>query len=125
MPQVLTFLQNFHKSMHCSFGDKANAQLPHLVCPLWQSADRMFVTRPGEEPPTLGQNIPETDAARSARRSGPPRGDFDPDNIYTFTLNTSIVDLPNWQVSMRDLTHSSTFLIWQLAHPRGRLSTCR
>ena len=36
-----------------------------------------------------------------------------------------IVDLPNWQVSMRDLTHSSTFLIWQLAHPRGRLSTCR
>ena len=117
MPQVLTFLKNFHKSMHCSFGDKANAQLPHLVCPLWQSADRMFVTRPGEEPPTLGQNIPETDAARSARRSGPPRGDFDPDNIYTFTLNTSIVDLPNWQVSMRDLTHSSTFLIWQLAHP--------
>ena len=95
---VLTFLKNFHSSIHCSFGDKANAQLPHVVCPLWQSADRMYVTRPGEDPPALGQNIPETDAARAARKASDPRGNWDPDNIYTFTLNTAIVDLPNWQI---------------------------
>ena len=100
--------------IHYSFGQPPSssaapqAEAPHIVSPLMISADRMVVTPFGQPPPPLGApgscNLAsiEKDAQRKARRAdaaqSPSYGHFDTTSTYTFSFNTSNVDLPTWQL---------------------------
>ena len=64
---LLNFMRKKLPGMHYSFGDRQDAQLPHIVMPLWGTADQMVVTPPGESPPPLGWRLEEPPPHRIAR----------------------------------------------------------
>ena len=100
--------------IHYSFGQPTTSrgvtqpELPHIVSPLMISADRMVVTPQGQLPPSLGAPgmcdlaTLEKDPERKARRADAGQrnnyGQFDTSSTYTFSFNTSNVDLPTWQL---------------------------
>ncbi|CEM27809.1 unnamed protein product [Vitrella brassicaformis CCMP3155] len=75
---ILAFVKTFPvgRLFHWSFGNESPAsqdgvcdlECPHIVYPLAFYADRMAATPLDQPPPTLGQDIPESDEARIARR---------------------------------------------------------
>ena len=93
---LLAFMQRRVRQLHYSFGDRANAQLPHVVMPLWTSADDVIVTPLGEPPPELGRALEETAAHRAARKSGGAHV-YRTDSVYTFAFHTMYIDLPSWK----------------------------
>ena len=95
--------------IHYSFGQpKVSEERPHIVSPLMISADRMIITPDGQPPPRLGTPGAfdlaklENEEARKRRRQeagqGKPGWSFDTASTYTFSFNTSNIDLPSWQV---------------------------
>jgi len=92
--------------IHFSFGNPSlsqNAERPHIVSNLMIAADRMIVTPAGEAPPPLGTDATfdledlEDNAARKRRRQlgAIP---FEVGPTYTFSFNTSNLDLPTWKM---------------------------
>ena len=75
---------------HYSFGDKADAQLPHMVMPLWASADHLIITPAGETPPTLGYPLDEPSDVRARRRSRPAQWELGV--TYTFSWYSALTD---------------------------------
>jgi hypothetical protein len=67
-----------------------------MVFPLFQIMDRVVITKPGEIPPLLGQELPESDEDQAKRRSGEVCIQFQPENIYSFSFHSSFVDFPTW-----------------------------
>ena len=84
--------------MHYSFGDGENAQLPHIVFPLWDTADQLIVTRPGDSPPKLGMRLEEDSAHQKARFAKGSRHAWSLENTYSFSFCTTYLDLPNWKL---------------------------
>lgn len=41
--------------------------MPHIVMPLWSSADRFIVTSKGDDPPEMGLPVNESDQVGSLR----------------------------------------------------------
>ena len=50
---ILGFVRKMMSTLHYSFGDENDSELPHIVVPLWTAVDRLHVTPPGETPPAL------------------------------------------------------------------------
>eukprot|EP00602_Paraphysomonas_sp_CaronLab_P000881 CAMPEP_0185031702 /NCGR_PEP_ID=MMETSP1103-20130426/19320_1 /TAXON_ID=36769 /ORGANISM="Paraphysomonas bandaiensis, Strain Caron Lab Isolate" /LENGTH=171 /DNA_ID=CAMNT_0027567317 /DNA_START=419 /DNA_END=934 /DNA_ORIENTATION=- len=71
---------------------------PHLVFPLLRILDRVVVTKPGETPPMLGQELPESDEDRNNRQSGKTDIQFDTECTYSFAFHSSFVDFANWSL---------------------------
>ena len=87
--------------IHYSFGSRSGDEAPHIVSPLWAAADRMIVSADGETPPELGSVAAldsEPAEQRKLRRLEAYSATFDPTCTYTFSFNTSNVDLPTWRL---------------------------
>jgi hypothetical protein len=65
---------SLNKYLKVGFGEEyqQNGQYenPHLVFPLFRIMDRLVITRPGEIPPRLGSELPESDQDRYKRQNG-------------------------------------------------------
>lgn len=60
--------------------------------------DRIVITKPGEEPPTMGQELPETDASVKRRRKmGAGAIDWNTTDTYTMCLWSAYVDWMDWR----------------------------
>jgi hypothetical protein len=75
----------------CSFGVPDNAELPHISFPLLTNVDSLIVTKPGEQPPELGQQLHEDAAAKKERTAAKGFGALDVDNIYTCMQHTCML----------------------------------
>jgi hypothetical protein len=97
---LLRIVRSFFPHLHFSFGDREGRERPHIVSPLWGGADRLIVTPIGETPPKLGSTAAmdaETPAHRKSRRGGGV-GVYDTEQTYTFSFNTSNIDLNRWRL---------------------------
>lgn len=96
---ILQFCQRFSSSLHHSFGDKQNIELPHITSPFWSTIDRLVVTPKGEKPPNMLQPFFEDLNQRKNRRSNSNYSvNIDLESIYSFSLKTSYMDLEKWTV---------------------------
>jgi len=84
--------------MHFSFGDKNNEEMAHISFPAWTAFDKVVVTKPGDEPPPLGEVLPESDKAASARKKLGTAGDWNTQDTYSFSYHSMYLDLPIWHV---------------------------
>ena len=84
--------------MHFSFGDTKNEELPHISFPAWTLFDKVVVTKPGEEPPPLGEVLPESAKSSSARKRSANTGDWNTEDTYSFSYHSMYLDLPIWHV---------------------------
>eukprot|EP00981_Chlorochromonas_danica_P015379 scaffold11846_cov149-Ochromonas_danica.AAC.10 len=100
---VLQFISTMVGDLHYSFGDNQNNpafELPHVVSPIFPTFDKILITPPGETPPPLGIPFQEDPEYRKKRLKCRLIKDaqVDLDTIYSFSVNTSNLDLINWTV---------------------------
>ena len=95
---LLNFMRKRLPGMHYSFGDNDNAQLPHIVMPLWGTADQLIVTPPGATPPQLGLRLEDGPAAQKARLAKGSQHEWSLENTYSFSFCTAYLDLPHWKL---------------------------
>lgn len=100
----MKFCMKLVANLRFGFGEEAREdgkyELPHLCFPLYRTMDRVVVTPPGETPPTLGSELPESDAERNARRSSKtPNLDFQLGYTYSFSFHSMYIDFANWAVA--------------------------
>jgi len=104
---VLQFINTINPFIHSSFGDKENAELPHITGPLWCMADKIVVTPPGSTPPKMGQLFPEDKEARARRRSRFLHEEtIDLNSTYSFSVNTDNIELCDWNMVNLPITSS-------------------
>ena len=87
-----------HGKFHHSFGSESKDEIPHIVTSMYCGVDRFMVTPPGETPPALGREFPETDADRKVRRSSSNELDIDTSSTYSLSYNSMYIDLLGWRV---------------------------
>lgn len=100
---VAQFISTMVGDLHYAFGDhqdSANFELPHVVSPIFPTFDKILVTPPGETPPPLGIPFTEDLEYRKKRMKWRLTGDakIDINNIYSFSVNTSNLDLLTWTI---------------------------
>jgi hypothetical protein len=100
---IMQFARSNLPLLHHSFGDPSDAELPHIVGPLWTMSDRVVVTPPGEPPPPLGGGggaLPEASDARKARRKNQTFDHLSVDlaSTYSFSTSTANIELVDWSV---------------------------
>jgi len=103
---ILAVTNRLSSHAHASFGKKMNEtklsekELPHIVFPLFSAATQLMVTRAGDTPPKVGDDIPETPEAKKLRKKQGVNlpGDIKAGDTITFSLNTMYVDLIRWKV---------------------------
>ena len=98
---VLNFVGTMVNDLHYSFGDHASDKLcesPHLVAPLLRGMDKVVVSRPGEKIPAMGQPFYESPEARKKRTKSQDQFVVDLASTYSFSVNTSNLDLRAWNI---------------------------
>jgi hypothetical protein len=98
------FCSTLVSNLHYSFGDDQNPvtnpnyQIPHITSPLFQTFDKVIVTPPDKTPPKIGVPFVEDLEFRKQRIEWASIKDakIDLDNIYSFSVNTSNIDLVSW-----------------------------
>eukprot|EP00946_MAST-07B_sp_MAST-7B-sp1_P002033 g2033.t1 len=84
---------------HHSFGSSREKEKPHIVTSFYNGVDAFVATPPGEEPPPLGRDLPESKEDRAFRRKAPVGTlQIDTDLTYSFSFHSMYVDLLNWQI---------------------------
>lgn len=105
---LLAMIRRINSGFHYSWGvDKkttnedlkeGNYEKTHLSFPVEASMDRIVITKPGETPPELGQELPETDASvKRRRKSGAGCIQWNCDDTYTMCLWSAYVDWIEWK----------------------------
>lgn len=89
--------------LHYSFGDppeNENYQVPHVVAPIFPTFDKVIVSPPGVSPPPMGTPFPEDPDYRKQRLKFKYFKDanLDLDATYSFSVNTSNLDLLKWNL---------------------------
>lgn len=120
---VLQVGKAINKYMHHSFGDGENqsTELPHIVGPMWSSADRLVVSKgPDATLPVLGEAFPEDAISRATRRKN---ADFtlpvDLDATYSVSFKTSNINLLKWTATNLPLVSNiDLHTFWSDAHLR-------
>lgn len=100
---LMQFLSTLVADLHYSFGDVAstkNFQFPHSTAPAFSAIDKIIVTLPGETPPALGVSFTEDIEKRRLRAKIRCMSDanIDINNVYSFGVSSSQVDLVNWKI---------------------------
>jgi hypothetical protein len=97
---ILKFVGTMVNDLHYSFGDFPDVpgfEKPHLVAPLFPTMDKIVVTPEGETPPPMGVPFPEDPEFRKIRFKNKVTNDLiDLKNTYSFSVNTSNMDLLTW-----------------------------
>jgi len=105
---LLAMIRRINSGFHYSWGidkkttpedlDSGNYEKTHLSFPVEASMDRIVITKPGETPPTLGQELPETDASVKRRRKlGAGCINWNGEDTYTMCLWSAYVDWIQWR----------------------------
>jgi hypothetical protein len=104
---LLGMIRRINSGFHYSFGSKdANeAQLEngdyektHLSFPVEASMDRVVITKPGEEPPKLGEELHESpESVRRRRRTGFGSVDWNTEDTFTMCLWNAYFDWIKWK----------------------------
>ena len=100
---VCSFASNVVPDLHYSLGDSQNSpnyQLPHMVAPLFPTMEKLVVTPPGGTPPLLGVPLEEDPEHKARRRKfkSIKEANIDLDSTYSFSINTSNIDLTTWNI---------------------------
>mmetsp|Transcript_19758 Transcript_19758/g.36793 ORF Transcript_19758/g.36793 Transcript_19758/m.36793 type:complete len:1713 (-) Transcript_19758:223-5361(-) len=100
---ITKFCMSLNPFLHFGFGetprDDGMFELPHLTFPLFRVMDRVIVTPPGGELPTLGQELKEDEQQRKDRRAG--RGEvmsFKQGYTYSFSFHSMYTDFSRWAI---------------------------
>ena len=88
-------------NLHYSFGDDTSNplyQLPHMVSPIFPTFDKVIATPPNQTPPKIGEPFIEDPEYRKIRCQWSQIADakIDLDTTYSFSVNTSNIDLCTW-----------------------------
>ncbi len=67
---------------------------PHIAFPVETTLDRLVVTKPGEQPPRLGENVHEDPEAMAIRKRGIS---YNLSDTYTFCIWSAYVDFLSWK----------------------------
>eukprot|EP00903_Cladosiphon_okamuranus_P011548 g10871.t1 len=109
---LLSFGQKMNRRLHYSFGDKDNAELPHIAFPLVTSVDSLICTPEGGEVPVLGRSFKEDKEQKARRRRGEEDratgiGEFQTGFTYSFSFHSMYIDIAQWSTCkipvMRDI----------------------
>lgn len=84
--------------MHYSFGDAKGAEKAHISVPAWSSFSNVVVTKPGDTPPTLGDDIDESKESVAARAASNGTGEWNTTDTFTLAYHSMYLDLPTWSV---------------------------
>jgi len=90
---------------HCGFGRHMKDPVPerenpHICFPLFAAATKLVVTKAGDTPPVLGEEIPETPEEKKKRKAQAVNvpGQLKAGDTITFSLHTMYVDFLQWKV---------------------------
>lgn len=105
---LLAMIRRINSGFHYSWGvdkkttkedlESGNYENTHLSFPVEASMDRIVITKPGETPPELGSELPETDASvKRRRKQGAGCVDWNTTDTYTMCLWSAYVDWLQWK----------------------------
>jgi hypothetical protein len=95
---LLKFVKAGSPDTHYSFGDSKDKEKPHIVVPAWSFFERLVVTKPGMEPPELGDEFVETEEAMAARKNLKSQPHWNTEDTYSMSFYTMYLDFAKWQV---------------------------
>jgi hypothetical protein len=95
---LLKFVKAVAPDTHYSFGDNNDKEKPHIVVPAWSFFERLVVTEPGQEPPSLGDEFVESKESMDARKSGKSKAEWNTEDTYSMSFFTMYLDFAKWQV---------------------------
>lgn len=105
---LLAMVRRINPGFHYSWGperklDQAdlqsgNYEKTHLSFPVEASMDRIVITKPGETPPTLGEELEETaESVKRRRKMGAGSVDWNLEDTYTMCLWSAYADWIKWK----------------------------
>eukprot|EP00545_Synedropsis_sp_CCMP1620_P009307 CAMPEP_0119006354 /NCGR_PEP_ID=MMETSP1176-20130426/2249_1 /TAXON_ID=265551 /ORGANISM="Synedropsis recta cf, Strain CCMP1620" /LENGTH=393 /DNA_ID=CAMNT_0006958263 /DNA_START=215 /DNA_END=1396 /DNA_ORIENTATION=+ len=106
---LLAMIRRINSGFHYSWGidakktkqadiDRDEYEKTHLSFPVEASMDRIVITKPGETLPTMGQELPETDASvKRRRKQGAGSIEWNMEDTYTMCLWSAYVDWIQWR----------------------------
>jgi hypothetical protein len=101
---LLKLVKSVAPDTHYSFGDNGAKENPHIVIPAWSFFERLVVTKPGEEPPELGQDFFEPEESVAARKNLKSRAQWNTDDTYSMSFYSMYMDLVKWQIVQLPVT---------------------
>ncbi|KAL3937709.1 MAG: hypothetical protein SGBAC_007236 [Bacillariaceae sp.] len=104
---LLGMIKRINSGFHYSFGSKdlteeqvqsGDYEKTHLSFPVEASMDRVVITKPGEDPPTLGQELHESpESVRRRRRMGFGSVEWNTEDTFTMCLWNAYMDWIKWK----------------------------
>lgn len=105
---LLAMVRRINPGFHYSWGpdqradkkgkDMGNYEKTHLSFPVEASMDRIVISKPGETPPSLGQELIESnESVKRRRRLGAGCVDWNLDDTYTMCLWSAYCDWIEWK----------------------------
>jgi hypothetical protein len=89
-------MKQFNSNVHYSFGDAE--ERGHITFPASTFFERLVATRPGETPPSMGEEFVEPASSVKARKSYKTKIDWNTEDIYSFSFYSMYLDFPSWSV---------------------------
>ena len=82
----------------CTTNPPGEYEKTHLSFPVEASMDRIVITKPGQTPPTLGQELEETnESVKRRRKTGAGAVDWNLEDTYTMCLWSAYCDWIKWK----------------------------
>jgi Protein of unknown function (DUF1769) len=105
---LLAMVRRINPGFHYSWGDQdtvsdadraaGNYEKTHLSFPVEASMDRIVITKPGETPPTLGEELNETlESVKRRRKMGVGSVDWNTEDVFTMCLWSAYADWIKWK----------------------------
>jgi hypothetical protein len=105
---LLAMVRRINPGFHYAWGPATNAstitdppggyEKTHLSFPVEASMDRIVITKPGQQPPTLGQELEETnESVKRRRKTGAGAVDWNLEDTYTMCLWSAYCDWIKWK----------------------------
>jgi hypothetical protein len=103
---LLAMVRRINPGFHYAWGaavaqdvmDQGAHEKTHLSFPVEASMDRIVITKPGQEPPTLGQELMESnESVKRRRKTGAGAVDWNLEDTYTMCLWSAYCDWIKWK----------------------------
>mmetsp|Transcript_47222 Transcript_47222/g.71426 ORF Transcript_47222/g.71426 Transcript_47222/m.71426 type:complete len:861 (+) Transcript_47222:24-2606(+) len=84
--------------IHYSFGDSKGDEWAHIVFPAWTFFDKIVATKPGDTPPPMDEDFPESAKDSKKRKASGSNGNWNTEDTYSLSFNSMYLDLPTWHL---------------------------